>query len=151
MSEMFDADLDILLFEAMHEFYHERDGETSPESDFGVWNRDDMMLFSTGFTNVLGSPIHGRRAFISSAENGLVRVSVVAETGNVYAFEEREPCRAALLGNLGSGDRQWRERDIRERSPVFDRADEVFTGWATDEEGRLGRGVSWFVERMSRE
>ena len=151
MNEIFDADLGILLFEAMHQFYHVRGGGNSPESDFGVRNRDDMMLFSTGPKNVLHALFQGVGVFISSAQNRRVRVSVVAETGDVYAFEEQDPCRVALLGNLGVSDRQWRERDIRERNPVFERADEAFTGWATDEDDSPSQRVSWFVERLSRD
>ena len=147
-SEVFDASLGILIYETVGNFYDERGGRTSGECDFGVWNKDDMMLFATPPKGIRARVAEGLGMVVSAGHNKRLRVSVVEETGDVYAFEEGVNARAALLGNVGLSDPDWRSRPFKERSPVYARADEIFDGYATDSDGSLGRPVSWFVERL---
>ena len=115
--------------------------------DFGVWHRDDMMLFNTASRTATGIPMGSEGVIFTAFHNRRVRVSVVAETGDVYGLELNGQHRSVLLGNLGMTDKEWGTRPIREISPVYVRAEKVFAGWA-DTPG-LGRELSWFVNRLA--
>ena len=75
-----------------------------------------------------------------------VRVSVVAETGDVYALRFKTG-EAALLGNVGVTDPERGLSNSRERSPVYIQADVLIEDF-TEESGPLGRPLSWFVNRL---
>jgi len=140
-------------YASIRQFYADRGGKFSGESDFGVWNYDDCGLFGPA----LGDDVEreniqvGDDEFIviNAGRNNRIRVSVVDETGDVYALqfgigEER----VALLGNLGIKNPPGeRGNGIMDRGPVYDLAEEVFDGWATSGVG-LGQKISWFIERM---
>ncbi len=145
--QVFDKDRGIVLYESMHEFYCDRGGRMSGECDYGVWHYGDMMLFTTAPRAVSGVPMGEFGTVYSAERSRRVKVSVVAETGDVYAFE-LSGHRAALIGNVGLADKQWGTRPIRERSPVYERADVVLPNWA-DMSGGLGQELSWFVNRLA--
>ena len=145
--QVFDKDKGIVLYESMNEFYNDRGGRRSGECDYGVWHRDDMMLFATAPRTLSGVAMGEFGTVYSAEHNKMVRVSVVAETGDVYAFELSGQ-RAALIGNVGLADEQWDTRPIQERSPVYERTDEVLANWA-DLTGGLGQELSWFVNRLA--
>ena len=140
-------------YASIREFYSERGGATSGETDFGVWHRDDCGLFGP----VLGEGIESKTVrlggdefvFINAATNSRIRVSVVDETGDVYAFQYgKGEERVVLLGNLGISNPPGGERNgLIDRGPVYDLADELFDGWATLEQGP-GQKISWFIERL---
>ena len=118
-------------------FYDERGGERSGESYFGVhhWVNQGND-WATHFD--------------------CWRVSVVADTGDVYACD-RTSGEILLLGALvaGEGDQlaaeriNARHRDMLPFPPVYCAADRVFEGWA--EGNGLGRNLAWFVERITQE
>ena len=78
-----------------------------------------------------------------------VRVSVVAETGDVYAMRFKTG-EVALLGNVGITDPERGLSNSRERSPVYIQAD-TLVGDYTQESGPLGRPLSWFAEQAGRQ
>ena len=140
-------------YASTREFYADRGGRFSGESDFGCWHYDDCGLFGP----VLDGDVESETIRVGDDEfivlnaggNNRIRVSVVDETGDVYALrfgigEER----VALLGNLGvknpHGEKGY---DIRDRGPVYDLAEEIFDSWATSGAG-LGQKISWFIERL---
>ena len=146
-------DREFKQYASTREFYADRGGERSGESDFGCWHYDDCGLFS----RVLGDGVESRAVrvgedefiVINAGRNNRIRVAVVDETGDVYALqfgigEER----VVLLGNLGIKSPPGRKRDgILDRGPVYDMAEEIFDGWATPENGP-GQKISWFIERL---
>ena len=146
--KVFDASLGILIFESLKDFYEDRGGRISGESDFGAWNKDDMMVFSMPEKSIGDRVLAGVGIIVSAAQNRPLRVSVVAETGDVYAFEERLPSRVALLGNLGIKDEGWRSGGLGGKSAVYEKAELAFEGWAMDSDGSFGRPLSWFVKRL---
>ncbi len=148
MATTFDAQRGIIIYETVQEFYADRGGEHSPECDYGVWNKDDMLLFSAGPHRVRPQDIGGGLVTFSAASGNRLRVSVVQESGDVYAAEAHGK-RVALLGNVGLSEPNWGEKSFSDRSEVYERADKVFEGWATDDDRSLGRPVSWFVERLA--
>ena len=149
MAQIFDSKRGIIIYESVNEFYAERGGAYSPESQHGVWNKDDMLLFSSGPHQVSPTEVLGGMAVsFSAASANRVRVSVVQETGDVYAAEQPGP-RVALLGNVGIAEPDWQEHPVAQRSAVFERADEILNGYATDEDGTLGRPLSWYVEMLA--
>lgn len=137
-------------------FYEDRGGKFSGESDFGVWNYDDCGLFSAGADSgieVEKMEVGGEEAFVVSAtRNSRIRVSVVEDTGDVYAIRHGlGEGRIVLLGNLGVKSPPARQRrSISDLGPTYELAERLFEGWATDEDGGLGRGISWFMERLER-
>ena len=146
-------DREFRQYASIREFYADRGGERSGESDFGCWHYDDHGLFGPA----LGDDVEREKLqvgddefiVINAGRNNRIRVSVVDETGDVYALqfgigEER----VALLGNLGIKNPPGEQRnDLMDRGPVYDLAEEVFDGWATSGAG-LGQKISWFIERM---
>ena len=112
----------------------------SGESDYGVWNWDDLGIFST------------------RGETGRIRVSHVHLTGEFYAFAHfARGDKLAVLGrveappawvvdawldpkqDLTSATRKAIDRHVHDVYAVFD-------GWAEGED--LGRPLSWFVNRL---
>ena len=75
-----------------------------------------------------------------------MRVSVVAETGDVYAMRFKTG-EVALLGNVGITDPEGGLSNSRERSPVYIHADTLI-GDYTQKSGPLGRPLSWFANRL---
>ena len=140
-------------YASIRKFYADRGGATSGEIDFGVWHRDDCGLFGP----VLGEGIESKTVqiggdefvLVNAATSNRIRVSVVDETGDVYALQYgRGEERVVLLGNLGISNPPVGERNgLIGRGPVYDLADEIFDGWATPEDGP-GQKISWFIERL---
>ena len=137
-------------------FYEDRGGRFSGESDFGAWNYDDCGLFSARADKGIEGKITelgGEVVFVVRAgSNNRITVSVVDDTGDVYAVQhglgER---RVVLLGNLGVKSPPDRTRlSMGDIGPTYEFAERVFDGWATSEDGTFGRGVSWFIERLRR-
>ena len=137
-------------------FYEDRGGRFSGEMDFGVWNYDDCGLFSArADTDIEGekTELGGEEIFVVSARgNSRITVSVVDDTGDVYAVQHGlGEGRVVLLGNLGAESPTDRKRlsngDI---GPTYELAKSVFVGWATSEDGSFGRGMSWFINRLEK-
>lgn len=138
------------LFNSIDDFYNSNGGRLSGECDMGVWHWDDRGYFAIpqGMeppSNMQSGSIGSESVYLYSATaNDRVRVSVVAETGDVYA------CRLTrgtilLLGNVRMKDP---ERGMgRRRSPVYDHADFFIGEYAHS--SSLGRPLSWFVERLA--
>ena len=113
-------------------FYDERGGEQSGEADFGVhhWTNPNHSS-ATGFDRW--------------------RVSVVADTGDVYATD-RLGGEVMLLGTLVStkADSPQAGNSHRAAYPaIYSVANRVFEGWA--EGGRAGRNLGWFAERIAQQ
>ncbi|MDE2688546.1 MAG: hypothetical protein OXI16_13765 [Chloroflexota bacterium] len=127
-------DREFKQYASTREFYADRGGRFSGESDFGCWHYDDWGLFGTALGDDVGSEeIHvGEDEFIviNAGRNNRIRVSVVDETGDVYALQSGiGEERVVLLGNLGVRNPPAEKGyDIRERGPVYDRAEEIFDG-----------------------
>lgn len=147
---------DIKHYRSDEEFYADRGGACSGESDFGMWHHDDIGLFSTpvemairGETMQIGDD---EFMVIVAARNNRIRVSVVDETGDVYAVQYGiGDGRACLLGNLGVKTPRTRKREnIRDIGPTYEKAESVFEGWASGEDGKPGKGMSWFINRLRR-
>ena len=120
------------LYATVDDFYEDRGGRHSDEADYGVSNYDDLGLFRVG--NVVSYPV--------------VRVSVVEETGDVYARSLSGEFGVALLGNLGIGNpTATKYRSLSESGPVYTVADECFAEWESNPDGG-GRPLSWFLERI---
>ena len=140
-------------YASIREFYADRGGECSGETDFGCWHNDDCGLFGPVLDNYVESKSvrigDDEIVIVSSATNNRIRVSDVDETGDVYALqfgvgEER----VVLLGNLGVKNPPGAKGNgILDRGPVYDLAEEIFDGWAAPEDGP-GQRVSWFIERL---
>ena len=115
----------------MQRFYDERGGERSGESDFGVHNWANPLAYR-------------------ATSNDRWRVSVVDETGDVYAFKEPgEP--VMLLGTILVTDADH-EYARNRRHPIsypatYCAADRLFEGWASG--GSLGQPLHWFAERLA--
>ena len=147
---------DIKHYRPDEEFYADRGGARSGESDFGMWHHDDIGLFSTpvdmairGETMQIGED---ELMVIIAERNNRIRVSVVDETGDVYAVQYGiGDGRACLLGNLGVKTPRTRKREnIRDIGPTYEKAESVFEGWASGEDGKPGKGMSWFINRLRR-
>ena len=111
-------------------FYDKRGGEHSGEADFGVhhWTNPNHSS-ATGFDRW--------------------RVSVVADTGDVYATD-RLGGEVMLLGTLVSteADPPQASKSQRVAYPaIYSVANRVFEGWT--EGGGLGRNLGWFAERIA--
>lgn len=137
-------------------FYEDRGGRFSGESDFGVWNYDDCGLFSGRVDPDIeteAAELGGEEVFVVRASrNSRMTVSVVDDTGDVYAVQHGiGEGRVVLLGNLGVKSPPGRQRkNISDIGPTYELAERVFAGWAMSEDGSFGRGISWFIERLKR-
>ena len=118
----------------------------------GVWHWDDIEIFD--YPRRI-SPDRQPAAVEVADESYLaftatgsdrVPVSVVAETGDVYALRFKTG-EVALLGSVGVTDPERGLSSSRERSPVYIRAD-VLIGDYKQESGPLGRPLSCFVNRL---
>ena len=111
-------------------FYDERVGERSGESHFGFHNWANPLAYR-------------------ATSNDRWRVSVVDDTGDVYAFKEPgEP--VMLLGTLlvTDADHECARRGHRISHPAtYCAADRLFEGWVS--RGGLGRPLHWFAERLA--
>ncbi len=147
---------EIKHYRSDEEFYADRGGARSGESDFGMWHHDDIGLFSTpGDMAIRGETVQvsdDEFIVISAARNNRIRVSVVDETGDVYAVQYGiGNGRACLLGNLGVKTPRARKREsIRDIGPTYEKAESAFEGWARSEDGKPCKGMSWFIERLRR-
>ena len=74
-------------------------------------------------------------AVLNAASADRYTVSVVKDTGDVYAWWTDEDA-VALLGNVGGGE------------GCYGRADELLDGWSGEPGGSLGRHMSWFADRL---
>ena len=111
-------------------FYDKRGGEHSGEADFGVHN--------------WANPNHNRATAFDRCQ-----VSVVADTGDVYAID-RLGGELLLLGILASteADQPQASKSQRFAYPaIYNVANRVFEGWT--EGGGLGRNLGWFAERIA--
>ena len=116
-------------------FYEERAGQFSGESDFGVHN--------------WANSARDRESYFDKW-----RVSVVADTGDVYAFDYNSK-EVLLLGSVvpTDADSATAERiNNRWRSEfphptTYCAADRLFKGWA--ENDSPGRPLHWFAERIA--
>ena len=145
----------ITLFSSIDEFYNKQGGRLSGECDFGVWNFDDIELFSPR----TDWPIEQETIEIGDEDvtvmradrNSRITVSVVDETGDVYAIQHGiGEGRVALIGNVGVTNPNF-QKFSRDRGPVYDRAEELLDGWAETPGAGLGRGISWFINRLKNE
>lgn len=140
-------------FPSIDAFYDEQGGRTSGECDFGVWHWDDIGLFSARTEWPLEEEtieLDEEILTVTRADqNSRIRVSVVDETGDVYATQSGiGEGRVALLGNVGVANPDFRTPS-KDRGPVYDRTEELLNGWASTPDGRLGRGISWFINRLT--
>ena len=137
----------------IEEFYEDRGGKRSGERDFGVWHIDDCGLFS-GRTDwsLEAELIHIDSdvvARLDTNRNNRIRVSVVDQTGDIYATQLGiGEWRVALIGNVGITNPDYNnptpaDDDI---GPVYCVAEEILSDWAGNE--GLGRGISWFINRI---
>ena len=113
-------------------FYDKRGGEHSGEADFGVHH----------WTNPNDS---------SATAFDRWRVSVVADTGDVYAID-RLGGEVMLMGTLASTDADQPQASNSHRVAypvIYSVANRVFEGWA--EGGALGRNLGWFAERITQQ
>ena len=117
-------------------FYDQRGGERSGEGDFGVHNWANPLAYR-------------------ATSNDRWRVSVVEETGDVYAFDNNSRD-VLLLGTVvpTDGDSVNANR-INARLPremtypaTYCAAERLFKGWANNP-GSLGRPLHWFAERLA--
>ena len=111
-------------------FYDKRGGERSGEADFGVHH--------------WANPNHNRATAFDRW-----RVSVVADTGDVYAID-RLGGEVMLLGTLASTEAnqpQARDNHRAAYPAIYSVANRVFEGWA--EGGGAGRNLGWFGERIT--
>ena len=118
-----------------------------------MWHWDDIGLFSarTEWPSEQDVIEHdGETLTVTRADrNSRIRVSVVDETGDVYATQSGiGEGRVALIGNVGVTNPEFRTFS-RERGPVYDKAEELLDGWARAPDGGLGRGISWFINRLN--
>ena len=133
-------------------FYTDRGGEFSGEQDMGVWHWDDIQIFNyprrISPDRQPATVEVADESYLAYTATGSdrVRVSVVAETGDVYAMRFKTG-EVALLGNVGITDPERGLSNSRERSPVYIHADTLI-GDYTQESGPLGRPLSWFVNRL---
>ena len=140
-------------------FYQDRGGRDSGERNYGVWHYDDIGLFSPRSDWPLEPEeleIGGEVATVfNSQRSSGIRVSVVDETGDVYAVQEGlGEGRVALIGNVGLENPHFRApRTVKGHiGPVYRRANEILTDWMKpdDPERRpLGRGISWSINRLA--
>ena len=143
----------MLLWDTVRDFYVERGGEFSGEQDMGVWHWDDIQIFD--FPRRISPDRQPATVEVAdetylaytATRSDRARVSVVAETGDVYAMRFKTG-EVALLGNGGITDLERGLSNSRERSPVYIQADALTEDY-TQESGLLGRPLSWFFNRLS--
>ena len=139
-------------WDTIKDFYADRGGEFSGEQDMGVWHWDDVQIFdyprriSADRQPVTVEVADESYLAFTATGTDRVRVSVVAETGDVYALRFKTG-EVALLGNIGLTDPERGLSNSRERSPAYIQAD-VLIGGYTQESGPLGCPLSWFIERL---
>ena len=111
------------------EFYKERGGRWSEERDFGVNNVNDLGWDCAGDSWTVQSRTS------APPLDGAIRVSVVCETGDIYAQggTGHEPP-VALLGRVPGAT----EKDI------VSAVERSLNGWEDGDARRL----SWFMERL---
>ena len=116
----------------MQAFYDERGGKRSGEGFFGVHHWANPLAYR-------------------ATSNDRWGVSVVDDTGDVYAFKEPgEP--VMLLGTIlvTDADHECARRGHRismSQPAIFCAADRLFEGWAGS--GGLRRPLHWFAERLA--
>ncbi len=97
------------LWDTIKEFCAERGGEFPGEQDMGGWHRDDIQIFDCPKrTSPNRQPVTieaGDESYqrFTATSGDRVRVSVVAETGDVYALRFKTGG-VALLGSVGVTD-----------------------------------------------
>ena len=124
-------------------FYTERGGRWSGELDYGVWHVDDIGVdaatrsrraVSRHSVTLGGHPA----AMISASGSGRYTVSLVEDTGDVYAWRD-DDTPLALIANLPGTPESRR-----------DTAEKLLSGWAKICPGRgMGKPLSWFVGRLA--
>ena len=96
-------------WDTIKDFYTERGGEFSGEQDMGVWHWDDIQIFDyprrISPDRQPATVEVADESYLAYTATGSdrVRVSVVAETGDVYAMRFKTG-EVALLGNVGITD-----------------------------------------------
>ena len=139
-------------WDTIKDFYTDRGGEFSGEQDMGVWHWDDIQIFNyprrISPDRQPATVEVADESYLAYTATGSDRVcvSVVAETGDVYALRFKTG-EVALLGNVGITDPERGLSNSRERSPVYIHADTLI-GDYTQESGPLGRPLSWFANRL---
>lgn len=108
-------------FNSIEDFYQERGGIFSQEKDYGVNNAD-------------ADPSRIQR----------YQVSVVADTGDVYAHQIYYPRRAYRLGQIPGADYPL-NRAPSAVPPVYNEADRIFAGW---NESAAGQSLEWFYRKL---
>ena len=151
---------EITHYANIEQFYEIRGGADSGERNYGVWHEDDIGLFSPrtdwpieAETQQMGDET---LTMYSAERNSSIRVSVVNETGDVYAVQDGlGEGRVVLIGNVGVTNPHHQAPRTHRRGigPVYRRANDIFEGWASrpadyPELTPFGRGVSWFVNRL---
>lgn len=140
----------IIHFSSIEEFYDKQGGRFSGERDFGVMHYDDMELFPFGPGRSEGEKINGGYRIVFQPLgiycNGRLRVSVVDETGDVYAIQQGYgDGLVVMIGNVGVNNPDFQDFSVKP-GPVYERAEELLDGWANNSGG--GRSISWFVNRL---
>lgn len=108
-------------YESLDAFYRERRGARSGESDFGVM-----------WTAVRGIFPHWR-------------VSVVHETGDIYAMQMTYGSAVELLGTLQANGEQTHPRTNCPQPCAYLEADRVLRGW----EDHITDGLVWIKGRLA--
>ena len=89
----------MIAFSNLAEFYGAREGERSPESDYGFQNWDDRI--QRGCTGYSTRAFHPRAMQRHLQEvNGRLRVAHVQHTGDFYAVHAGSPGTVWLLGTV---------------------------------------------------
>ena len=112
----------VATFDNLEHFYEVRGGDRpGGECGFGRYNHDDLEWARAGRDRY-----------------DRMRVSVVYDTGDVYAVSEARDCApVALLGTL----------DLPDDGNAYNTLGIIFDGYV--ERGRTGRPITWFMERIS--
>ena len=121
----------VVRFDNIASFYAARGGRFSGESNYGVYNKNDMGLDLQAQAPVPESGL----VFVPFGEPDY-RVSHVHDTGDFYAVENRfdSTAQVLLLGSVGPGT-------------ALGKVDEHLVDWARGD--GPGRPFSWFVERIA--
>ena len=107
------------VYNSMETYHRRRGGRNSPETDYGCRNTDDLGLVAT-------------------IDENSVRVSLVEDTGDIYAIneDEHELSRVALLGQAADNDGRPMSEKI---------VNSIFQDWA---QGPASRPLSWFIRQI---
>ena len=108
-------------YASVQDLYKDRGGHFSQEKDYGVNNID-----------VYDSPVHR------------YQVSVVADTGDIYAKAIYFPYHAYLLGQIPGADDPL-TRPSNSIPPVYNEADLIFDGWQSQSPGQT---LEWFYQQL---